>query len=127
MNNWHQSIMATVGVLPALLCRSFSPAAWANDWQQVNPLEPRRTFSQPQQDSTIESFNTCQQVAAKGSGLYVREEPTVYSKTLAILPDGQNVAVANGGTEYWVPTAPLSGYLFRGFFPLVSRLLTITD
>lgn len=60
--------------------------------------------------------NNCRQVAAIGGGLYVRERPTVYSESVAVLSDGQTVMIENGGTKYWVPiSAPVPGYVFRGF------------
>ncbi|MEQ8999302.1 MAG: SH3 domain-containing protein [Coleofasciculus sp. B1-GNL1-01] len=67
-------------------------------------------------DKLAQVSANCRQVAAIGGGLYVREQPTVYSESVTVLTDGQTVTIENGGTKYWVPiSAPVSGYAFRGF------------
>ncbi|NHC37392.1 SH3 domain-containing protein [Scytonema millei] len=55
---------------------------------------------------------SCNQVIAK-RGLYVREQPTVYSNAVGIIAYGRNVEVAGGITNNWVPiSAPLKGYVY---------------
>lgn len=55
---------------------------------------------------------SCNQVIAK-RGLYVREQPTVYSEAVGIIAYGRNVEVAGGITNNWVPiSAPLKGYVY---------------
>jgi hypothetical protein len=74
--------------------------------------------SSPQQDLDQLSQNRCLEVSAKGSGLYVHSEPTVYSEALRILPDGQQVTPVNNqllGNGWLQISAPMSGYVFAGF------------
>lgn len=61
---------------------------------------------------TAQNSNNCQQVIAK-RGLYVREEPTVYSNAVGIIAYGRNVEVTGTITNNWLPiSAPLQGYVY---------------
>ncbi|MBD2465497.1 SH3 domain-containing protein [Oscillatoria sp. FACHB-1407] len=59
--------------------------------------------------------DNCRQVTAS-SGLYVRQEPTVYSQALGVIGSGRYVTIKNPGTNGWAPiSAPLEGYVYTGF------------
>jgi uncharacterized protein YgiM (DUF1202 family) len=71
-----------------------------------------------------QTSNNCLEVGAR-NGVYVREEPTIYSRALGILPQGRNVTVVNNpgsnvvvgnpGAEWMPISAPLQGYVFARF------------
>lgn len=124
MNNWQKSLTIPTLLLPALT--AFAPpstAASTATTQEIQP--PKTTFFQNQGGYQLtQTSNNCLQVAAR-NGLYVREEPTVYSRALGIIPYGRNVTVTEnpgintlGGNPgvRWMPiSAPLQGYVYAGF------------
>lgn len=62
-----------------------------------------------------QSSNSCAEVVPP-NGLYVRREPTVYSEAIGILEYRTNITAEAGGTEEWLPiSAPVRGYVWRGW------------
>jgi uncharacterized protein YgiM (DUF1202 family) len=77
----------------------------------ISPSSKRTLASQTKFQLAQRSYS-CHQVIAK-RGLYVREQPTVYSNAVGIVAYGRNVEVAGGVTNGWVPiSAPLKGYVY---------------
>ncbi len=76
-------------------------------------LQERISFSSKStQIFEITQKDNCQQVIAK-RGLYVREQPTVYSSAVGIIAYGRNAEVAGTFTNNWLPIfAPLQGYVY---------------
>ncbi|MGG6295655.1 hypothetical protein ACQ4M4_14795 [Leptolyngbya sp. AN02str] len=115
-NQWRR-IGVRAALLSCGLSVSFTAAAIANRAQpQVSQRQPQASRSERQPELQIaQEPNACYRVVAE-DGLYVREEPTVYSEALAILNFGQPVTIApdgTGGTEYWAPIAtPIPGYVW---------------
>ncbi|MEP0914428.1 hypothetical protein NDI45_26345 [Leptolyngbya sp. GB1-A1] len=143
-NNWHSIIAATI-LLPLGLSYfsrfdAVANAATANAISSYSAqFLAQESLSQLQPEVQIsQSPNTCYQVAAE-NGMYVREEPTVYSEAIGILNPGQNITLASGntvnqlsvlastedyiwtdwltigpfGTENWMPiSAPIRGYVW---------------
>jgi len=55
--------------------------------------------------------SNCRQVKAT-NGLVVREEPSIDSERVGVVPRGRNVTIVNLGADGWVPIqVPLEGYV----------------
>ncbi|NJN58239.1 MAG: SH3 domain-containing protein [Leptolyngbyaceae cyanobacterium SL_5_9] len=55
--------------------------------------------------------SNCRQVKAR-NGLVVREEPSIDSERVGVVPRGRNVTILNLGADGWVPIqVPLEGYV----------------
>jgi len=112
-NNWRQTLATTISfsfALPIFL----TSTATANPVDLNHSQFPIQENSlEPQLESQIvQAPNTCYQVVAE-HGMYVREEPTVYSEAIAILYLGQNVSIVPDATQYWVPiSTPIQGYVW---------------
>lgn len=112
-NNWQKIIGLAVPLslgLPIFLTFTVTAnAANSNSLQsltQANIPNPEFEFQVAQNTSA------CYRVVAE-YGLYVREEPTVYSEAIGVLNFGEDVTTAPGGTEYWTPiSAPIQGYVW---------------
>lgn len=125
MSNWQRSLTIPTLLLPALTTFVHpSTAASTATNQEIQPPKTTSFQNQGGYQLTQTSSNNCLQVAAR-NGLYVREEPTVYSRALGIIPYGRNVTVTEnpgintlGGNPgaRWMPiSAPLQGYVYAGF------------
>lgn len=56
--------------------------------------------------------STCYQVTIE-DGMYVREEPTIFSEALDVLLFRERVSIAPGSTEDWLSiSAPTPGYVW---------------
>ncbi|MEB3829621.1 SH3 domain-containing protein [Phormidium sp. CCY1219] len=101
MNIWQKSI-ATIPFL-LLTFTGFATPTIARANSAQNPQLAQAT-------------NSCREVSAKGSGLYVRSEPTVYSTAIAALEDGRTVNATGNMVNGWIRiSAPVSGYLYGDF------------
>ncbi|MBE9191881.1 SH3 domain-containing protein [Gloeocapsopsis crepidinum LEGE 06123] len=105
---------------PALTISFLSTVALTTSILTVNAVEPlaskslivKKTLASPTEFEIAQRSDSCYQVIAK-SGLYVREEPTVYSSAVGIIAYGRNIEVAGGITNNWVPiSAPLKGFVY---------------
>lgn len=77
----------------------------------------KRTSLQKEEASLVaQNGNSCREVSAKGTGLYVRQEPTVYSTALGIVEDGRNVTIQGSSIDGWVRiSTPIQGYVYADF------------
>ena len=126
MSNWSKFVVVSTLLLPALTT-FVNPSLAVNtamlDSSNSSTLE-RTSFPNDGVYQLAQASNNCRQVAAR-NGLYVREEPTVYSRALGIIPQGRNVTVVenpgadvvvgNPGVEWMPISAPLQGYVYAGF------------
>jgi len=120
-----QKIVAVPSLLLSALTAFAPPSSAANTaiTQEIQP--PKITsFQNEGVYQLAQGSDNCHQVAAR-NGLYVREDPTVYSGALGILPYGRNVTVVeskgantvggNPGAKWMPISAPLQGYVYAGF------------
>jgi len=112
-NNWQQVVIVAVSLFLGLPVFFTSEAIASSVNLNGSQLSSQAGLSEPSSELHIaQDLNTCYRVTAE-SGLYVREEPDVYSEAISVLRFGQNVTIAPGGTENWVPIlAPLRGYVW---------------
>lgn len=116
--HWQQ-VIAKTALLSLGLPVFFTSAAMANTSNLAGSnLEGHQVPTQknlPETQSALQTTqapNVCYRVVAE-SGLYVREEATIYSEAIAILYYGQPVTIAPGGTEKWTPIlTPIRGYVW---------------
>lgn len=95
-------LLATVAFITSTL-----PVNAREIQEQISFSSKSRSTSEIAQNS-----DNCQQVIAK-RGLYVREQPTVYSSDVGIIAYGRNVEVAGTVINNWLPiSAPLKGYVY---------------
>ena len=124
MSNWQKSVTITTLILSALTAFVLpSTAATTATTQEIQT--PKITSFQNEGVYQIaQNSDKCHEVAAR-NGLYVREDPTVYSRALGILPYGRNVTVVeskgantvggNSGAKWMSISAPMQGYVYAGF------------
>ena len=102
-----------------------STAASTVPTQEIQtPSLERTSFQNEGVYQLAQGSDNCMEVAAR-NGLHVREEPTVYSRALGIIPQGRNVTIVeNRGADVvvgnpgvaWMPiSAPIQGYVYAGF------------
>jgi Bacterial SH3 domain len=117
-NSWQQT--ATLSLTPFLLGLPVVLTSVATA-SAVNPIDNSgqsqyqinlQSSSSDPESQFAQDINNCYQVVAE-YGMYVREEPTVYSEAIAVLSYGQDVEIVPGGTEYWSRiTEPIQGYVW---------------
>jgi uncharacterized protein YgiM (DUF1202 family) len=128
MNAWQKLVAIATLVGPALTASATAVSA-SLPQEITSPTLERISLPNRNIRQFAQASDTCWEVSARGSGLYVRQEPTVGSATLGILRDGQNVNIMPGGTENWAPiSAPIEGYVYRGYLaPCQERASNLTD
>ncbi len=118
ISGWQTSVAVLTLLLPALnVFATPSTAASTATPQGTQPSARQRTsFQNEGVYQLAQVSDNCRQVSAS-SGLYVREEPSVYSTALGIVDYGRNVTIVeNPGANRWVQiSAPLQGYVFADF------------
>lgn len=113
-----QKFVAIAAVFSLTGANSASPSSAAST-ASPQSLQPsvleKIAFSNMGKYQLAQVPENCRQVSPR-SGVYVRQEPTVYSTALGIVAGGRYVTVEPGGTRNWVPiSVPLKGYVFRDF------------
>lgn len=82
---------------------------------QASALETLPLGNQNELQLAQSSPNHCAEVVPP-SGLYVRQEPSVYSEAIGIVEYRSYLTTEAGGTEIWVPiSAPIKGYVWRAW------------
>lgn len=126
ISDWKKIVVVPTLLLPALTA-STTPSTAANTAllqnTQSSTLE-RTSFQNKGVYQLAQTSDNCRQVAAR-NGLYVRQEPTVYSKALGIISygrnvtvvenPGRNIVVGNPGVKWMPISAPLQGYVYAGY------------
>lgn len=126
IDNWQKSVVVPSLLLPVLT--TFATPSTAVSTGMLYSISPstleRTSFQKSGVYQLAQTSNICREVAAR-SGLYVREQPTVYSRALGIIPYGQNVTVVenpgrnivvgNPGVKWMPISAPIQGYVYAGF------------
>lgn len=124
MINWQKSVTIPTLLLSALT--AFVPLSTAASTATTQEIQtPEITsFQNEGVYQLAQGSDNCRSVAAR-NGLYVREDPTVYSRALGIIPYGRNVTVVesrgantvggNPGAKWMPISAPLQGYVYAGF------------
>lgn len=124
MSNWQKSVTIPTLLLSALT--AFIPPSIAVSTAATQKIQTKKIISIQNEGvyQLAQGSDNCREVAAR-NGLYVREDPTVYSRALGIIPYGRNVTVVEsrgantvGGNPggKWMPiSAPLQGYVYGGF------------
>lgn len=124
MSNWQKSVTIPTLLLSALTAFVAPSTAASTATTQETQTPKITSFQNESVYQLAQTSDNCREVAAR-NGLYVREDPTVYSKALGILPYGRNVTVVESRGENtvggnpgakWMPiSAPLQGYVYAGF------------
>ncbi|HBB34210.1 MAG TPA: hypothetical protein DDZ80_24595 [Cyanobacteria bacterium UBA8803] len=124
MSNWKKSVTGLTLLLSALT--AFVPPSTAASTATSQEIQtPKITSFQNEGIYQLaQASDNCRQVAAR-NGLYVREDPTVYSRALGVIPYERNVTVVenpgrntvggNPGAKWMPISAPLQGYVYAGF------------
>ena len=123
MSIWQKSVTIPTLLLSGLT--AFIPPSTAST-ATIQEIQTQKITSIQNEGvyQLAQGSNNCREVAAR-NGLYVREDPTVYSRALGIIPYGRNVTVVEskgantvGGNPgpKWMPISdPLQGYVYAGF------------
>lgn len=124
VSNWQNSVTIPTLLLSALT--AFVPPSTAASTATTQEIQTKKitSFQNESVYQLAQTSDNCREVAAR-NGLYVREEPTVYSRALGIIPHGRNVTVVenpgrnmvvgNPGVKWMPISAPLQGYVYAGF------------
>lgn len=123
IKNWQKATIPSL--LLSALTAFVAPATAAGTITTQEIQTPQITSFQSEGTYQLaQTSNTCREVSAR-NGLYVREDPTVYSTALGVLPygrnvtvvenPGRNVVVGNPGVEWMPISAPIRGYVYAGF------------
>jgi uncharacterized protein YgiM (DUF1202 family) len=124
MSTWQKYVTMPTLLLSALTA-FVSPSTAASTATTQEIKTPKVTSFQNKGVYQLAQGSTnCRSVAAR-NGLYVREDPTVYSRALGIIPYGQNVTVVesrgantvggNPGAKWMPISAPMQGYVYADF------------
>ncbi|MBZ8179403.1 SH3 domain-containing protein [Oscillatoria salina] len=105
-----------ISALTALSSLSFAALSFSFP-AKAKEITTSSNYLEKQEQIQVAQAGSCYEVSARGSGLYVRQEPSVYSQSLGVLNDGRNVTViGNVSNNDWVQiSAPVPGYVFGGF------------
>ncbi len=124
MSNWQISVTLPTLLLSALTAFVLPSTAASTAKTQEIQTPKITSFQNEGVYQLAQGSDNCRSVAAR-NGLYVREDPTVYSRALGILPYGRNVTVVesrgantvggNPGVEWMPISAPMQGYVYAGF------------
>ncbi|MEW6499620.1 MAG: hypothetical protein AB1589_45230, partial [Cyanobacteriota bacterium] len=124
MSNVQKSVTIPTLLLSALTAFVAHPIAASTATTQEIQTPKITSFQNEGVYQLAQISDNCREVAAR-SGLYVREEPTVYSRALGIITHGRNVTIVdnpgrnivsgNPGAEWMPISAPLQGYVYAGF------------
>lgn len=124
MNNWQKFATIPTLFLSSLMAFVFpSTAARTATTQEIQT--PKITFFQNESVYQLaQGSDNCRSVAAR-NGLYVREDPTVYSRAIGVIPYGRNVTIVesrgvntvggNPGAKWMPISAPMQGYVYAGY------------
>jgi uncharacterized protein YgiM (DUF1202 family) len=124
MTNWQKSVTIPTLLLSALT--GFVPPSTAASTATTQEIQtPKITpFQNEDVYQLAQGSDNCREVAAR-NGLYVREDPTVYSRAIGVIPYGRNVTVVesrgantvggNPGAKWMPISAPLQGYVYAGY------------
>jgi hypothetical protein len=124
MINWKKSVTIPTLLLSALTV--FAPPSTAASTATTQEIQPPKiaSFQNKGVYQLAQGSDNCRSVAAR-NGLYVREDPTVYSRALGVIPYGRNVTVVesrgantvggNPGAKWMPISAPMQGYVYAGF------------
>jgi|GEM_PF-940609 uncharacterized protein YgiM (DUF1202 family) len=124
MSNWQKSVTITTLILSALTAFVLPSTAATTATSQEIQTQKITSFQNEGVYQLAQGSTNCHEVAAR-NGLYVREDPTVYSRALGIIPYGRNVTVVesrgantvggNSGAKWMPISAPMQGYVYAGF------------
>ena len=124
MSNWQKSVTMPSLILSALTAFVLPSIAATTATSQEIQTQKITSFQNEGVYQLAQGSTNCHEVAAR-NGLYVREDPTVYSRALGILPYGRNVTVVeskgantvggNPGAKWMPISAPMQGYVYAGF------------
>lgn len=115
IKQWKKSTTLTTFFWAVTAALSVSAYATTSATREASQSAALEALLSDQRNSIIQSSNSCAEVVPP-NGLYVRREPTVYSEAIGILEYRANVIPEAGGTEEWLPiSAPLKGYVWRGW------------
>jgi hypothetical protein len=132
VSNWQKSVTIPTLLLSALT--AFVPPSTAASTATTQEIQTKKitSFQNESVYQLAQTSDNCREVAAR-NGLYVREEPTVYSRALGIIPHGRNVTVVenpgrnmvvgNPGVKWMPISAPCKVMCMRVFSHLVRSLL----
>lgn len=126
MSSWQKTVAVLTLLAPA--STAFAPPSLASSTATPQKIQTSALEKASLQNEggyqLAQGSDNCHQVTAR-NGLYVREEPTVYSRAIGVIPYGRNVTVVeNSGANTvggnrgakWMPiSAPLQGYVYAGF------------
>ncbi len=137
MNVGPQMVAATLPVVAAAIALASPGAATSTERIYNSSSSPLNASSSAEGGMQVaQASGVCRQVTARG-GLYVREQPNVYSRAIGAVPYGANVTVLAPQLEGWVPvSAPLQGYMFSVYLapcnpvstaPVTCRRVTNMD
>ncbi|MEW5859911.1 MAG: SH3 domain-containing protein [Cyanobacteriota bacterium] len=124
MSNWQKSVTIPTLLLSALTAVAPPSTAASTATTQEIRTPKITSFQNEGVYQLAQGSDNCREVAAR-SGLYVREQPTVYSRALGIIPygrnvtvvenPGRNIVVGNPGVKWMPISAPMQGYVYAGF------------
>ena len=124
ISNWQKSVTITTLILSALTAFVLPSTAASTATTQEFQTKKITSFQNEGVYQLAQDSDKCHEVAAR-NGLYVREDPTVYSRAFGILPYGRNVTVVesqgtntvggNPGAKWMPISAPMQGYVYAGF------------